>query len=333
MGGLPVACVVVAGLALASGMAHERDLVAVLQPGTLPTAGSPFAEPNASTHVHTSRGGSVVESVNGPFPKAATDHATYRSLVLENGVRIILVSDQNLPIAAAAATVRVGSLDDPPDVPGLAHFNEHMNFMSSERFPEEDGYMAFMDQHGGGTNAFTALMETTFYFSVMPKYFPEGLSRLGDALGSPSFAKGASTDQTDRERNAVNNEHEKNLLDDGWKGEQLSRDISTKPYNRFSTGNKETLRGGAEAAALLDNVTSFWQAHYTADRMTVAILGVHTLDELQGFADAAFGAIRATPQGTPGTLTSSPDWETLRGGRTPSVVTWLPSMLATPSAS
>ena len=41
---------------------------------------------------------------------------------------------------AVAPQVRVGSLSDPDDIPGLAHFLEHMLFFSSERYPEEDAY-------------------------------------------------------------------------------------------------------------------------------------------------------------------------------------------------
>lgn len=36
--------------------------------------------------------------------------------------------------------VRVGSMCDPQELPGLAHFCEHMLFYSSERYPVEDEY-------------------------------------------------------------------------------------------------------------------------------------------------------------------------------------------------
>jgi insulysin len=36
--------------------------------------------------------------------------------------------------------VRVGSMCDPPELPGLAHFCEHMLFYSSEKYPVEDEY-------------------------------------------------------------------------------------------------------------------------------------------------------------------------------------------------
>lgn len=40
--------------------------------------------------------------------------------------------------------VRVGSLSDPEEFLGLAHFLEHMLFYASERYPVEDEYMKFV---------------------------------------------------------------------------------------------------------------------------------------------------------------------------------------------
>lgn len=40
--------------------------------------------------------------------------------------------------------VRVGSLGDPDDLPGLAHFTEHMLFYASEKYPQEDEYSKFV---------------------------------------------------------------------------------------------------------------------------------------------------------------------------------------------
>ena len=46
------------------------------------------------------------------------------SLVLENGLRVLLCSDVSSNEAAAAMDVHVGATSDPTAVPGLAHFNE-----------------------------------------------------------------------------------------------------------------------------------------------------------------------------------------------------------------
>lgn len=40
-----------------------------------------------------------------------------------------MISDPGATKAAAAMTVDVGAASDPPDLPGLAHFLEHMLFL------------------------------------------------------------------------------------------------------------------------------------------------------------------------------------------------------------
>lgn len=47
-------------------------------------------------------------------------------------------------MAAAALCVNVGSFSDPDDLPGLAHFLEHMVFMGSNKYPEENAFDEFL---------------------------------------------------------------------------------------------------------------------------------------------------------------------------------------------
>jgi insulysin len=68
-----------------------------------------------------------------PITKAERDKRRYRGLQLANGMRTVLVSDPDAEMTAASVDVHVGSWSDPDDLPGLAHFCEHMLFMSSTK--------------------------------------------------------------------------------------------------------------------------------------------------------------------------------------------------------
>lgn len=69
-----------------------------------------------------------------------------------------------------------GSLQDPQGdvkrygtsrkVDGLAHFLEHMLFMGTEKYPEEDLYERLLAEHGGTDNACTEDDCTYYYFEV-----------------------------------------------------------------------------------------------------------------------------------------------------------------------
>lgn len=71
----------------------------------------------------------------------------------------------------------VGSYSDPDDVPGLAHFLEHMLFMGTEKYPDESEYSNYVETHGGYTNAYTAGDHTSYHFEVGAESFLSVLDR------------------------------------------------------------------------------------------------------------------------------------------------------------
>ena len=124
--------------------------------------------------------------------KSADDQRLYRGLNLNNGLKVVLVSDPTTDKASAALDVHVGHMSDPWELPGLAHFLEHMLFLGTEKYPDENEYNQFLSQHGnytviftfvlclgfkgfffflyhlgGSSNAYTDTDHTNFYFDVI----------------------------------------------------------------------------------------------------------------------------------------------------------------------
>ncbi|KAK6035998.1 peptidase, M16 family, partial [Cooperia oncophora] len=66
----------------------------------------------------------------------------YRGLELTNGLRVLLVSDPTTDKSAAAMDVNVGSLMDPWELQGLAHFCEHMLFLGTDKYPKENEFFS-----------------------------------------------------------------------------------------------------------------------------------------------------------------------------------------------
>lgn len=86
--------------------------------------------------------GNVVRINN--IGKSQQDNRDYRGLKLSNGLKVLLVSDTVTDKSAAALTVDVGHMSDPNDIPGLAHFCEHMLFLGTEKYPNENAYSTFL---------------------------------------------------------------------------------------------------------------------------------------------------------------------------------------------
>jgi hypothetical protein len=77
------------------------------------------------------------------------DERSYLTYTLpSNDLRILLCSDPSTTSAAASISVHVGACSDPIDIPGLAHFCEHMLFLGTELYPGEDSFSKFLSSNG-----------------------------------------------------------------------------------------------------------------------------------------------------------------------------------------
>jgi insulysin len=219
-----------------------------------------------------------------PRPRAPNDESEYRHLTLDNGLRVILLSDPKLNKSSAAVAVGVGSFSDPTDRQGLAHFLEHMLFLGTEKYPDVSDYGNYLKSNGGYNNAYTAGDHTNFHFEIRHEAFEGALDRLSQFFIAPLF----SPEFTAREMNAVNSENQKNLENDVWREYQLRNTLYRPghPAHHFGTGNRDTL-GGTTREELL----AFYQAHYSANVMTLALVGEANLDQLEQWARKYFSAI------------------------------------------
>ena len=92
---------------------------------------------------------------------------------LPNGITCLLVNDLNTELleddpnnVAVSVAVNAGSFNDPSHRQGLAHFLEHMIFMGSEKYPDENAFSNFISAKGGESNAYTMSEYTNYHFKV-----------------------------------------------------------------------------------------------------------------------------------------------------------------------
>lgn len=227
----------------------------------------------------------------GEIQTSATDDRQYRHITLKNELDILLVSDASTEKSSACCSVNVGSLCDPPDAQGLAHFLEHMLFMGTEKYPVENAYSSFLNSHGGFSNAYTSQEETVYYFDVQNDALEEALDLFASFFTCPLFTESG----TMREINAVDSENTKNLQSDTWRKFQLFKSLAREdhPLNSFSTGNLETLGKAPEANGknIRDMMIEFYKKHYSANLMRVVVYGKEPLDVLEQWATARFAAV------------------------------------------
>ena len=236
-----------------------------------------------------------------PILTPALENRSVEKLILQNGLHVYLVHDPGIEQSAAALCVEVGSWDDPKEYPGMAHFLEHMLFMGTAAYPQEFEYMQFITDHGGKVNAFTAPDKTVYMFSVNHDAFEPTLDRFShffiDPLLSPSCIA--------RELHAVDQEHAKNIEHDGWRQYMILKETGNPdhPHALFSTGNAKTLSCIPQKA-----LKEWYETHYSADQMHLALLSPLPLDTLRTLILKTFSSVRkfkAAPKELPPSICSS----------------------------
>lgn len=221
----------------------------------------------------------------------SNDDRSYRFVTLPNGMKALLIHDKSTDMAAASVNVAVGSFQDDPRLWGIAHALEHFLFMGSKKYPGENEYSEYLASNSGSSNAYTASENTCYQLEVAPEALKGALERFAGFFTGPLFAE----ESVERELQAVDSEHSKNIQSDNWRMWQLSRSTAKPghPFNSFGTGDLRTLK--EEPARLGLNlraeVMKFHAAHYSAGRMALSILGRESLDTLQEWATALFAEV------------------------------------------
>lgn len=228
------------------------------------------------------------QPVQETIRKSEKDPRQYQAIHLDNGMIVLLVSDPQAVKSLSALVVPVGSLQDPEEHQGLAHFLEHMTLMGSKNYPQPDSLAEFLKMHGGSHNASTAPYRTAFYLEVENDALDGAVDRLADAIASPLLDK----KYADRERNAVNAELTMARTRDGMRMAQVSAETinPAHPAAHFSGGNLETL-SDKPGKPVLDALHTFRDSWYSANLMKAVIYSNKPLPELASIAAKTYGRV------------------------------------------
>uniref|UniRef100_A0A5K4FBS3 Insulin-degrading enzyme n=1 Tax=Schistosoma mansoni TaxID=6183 RepID=A0A5K4FBS3_SCHMA len=141
---------------------------------------------------------SIVDCINSAdssspvVQKSANDLREYKVMRLCNRMKVLLISDPETDKSAVCLSVNIGSLSDPKELPGLAHFCEHMLFLGTKSFPTENTYLKYITDHGGHCNAFTSPDKTSYVFDVAPESLRGALDIFSQFFVCPLFTDSAT---------------------------------------------------------------------------------------------------------------------------------------------
>lgn len=87
------------------------------------------------------------------------------SFTLDNGLTVVVLTNDRLPVVTQMVWYKVGAADDPPGKSGLAHFLEHLMFRGTGDIAPGE-FSRIVSRNGGVDNAFTSADMTAYYQTV-----------------------------------------------------------------------------------------------------------------------------------------------------------------------
>ena len=220
-----------------------------------------------------------------PVNPRQTGNNTFQ-FALQNGMQVLVIPDHRAPVVTQMLWFRVGAVDDPPGISGLAHFFEHMMFRGTKTVPDDE-FSQTIAKNGGETNAFTDHDYTAFYEQIAKERLPLGMRLEADRLANLDLSDSHVAPERDvvleERRMRVDNEPQSLMNEQMHAALHLSH-----PYGRPVIGWSDEVRR-------IDRVSAqdFYDHHYSPNNAILVIAGDVTPDDVRKMAQDAYGKVAA----------------------------------------
>ena len=207
---------------------------------------------------------------------------------LPNGLRVVLNSDNAVPVVSIAVYYNVGSRNERPGRTGFAHLFEHMMFQGSENVPKA-GHFQHIMKAGGTMNGTTSSERTNYYETLPANQLPLALWLESDRMRSLAVTQ----ENLDNQREAV--KEEKRLRYDNQPYGQIFDLINEMIYKNFA--NSHSTIGSMEHLddATVEDVQEFFRIYYAPNNAVLTLSGAFDTATDKGLIETYFGDIKSQP--------------------------------------
>jgi len=207
---------------------------------------------------------------------------------LPNGMQVVVIPDHRAPVVTQMVWFKVGAMDDPQGLSGLAHFFEHMMFRGTKAVPG-DRFARTLARNGGEDNAFTTEDYTAFYEQIARDRLKLAMGLEADRMANLDL----SESNVNTERDVVLEERRMRIDNSpqALADEQMDAALYlSHPYGRPVIGWPNEVRriGRVEAH-------DFYTHHYAPNNAILVVAGDVTPDEVRALAGSTFGKVPARP--------------------------------------
>lgn len=205
--------------------------------------------------------------------------------VLENGLIVLVNSDNTTPLAAINVLYNVGSKDESPDKTGIAHFFEHLMFSGSQNIASYDNELQLV---GGDNNAFTSNDMTNYYLTLPKQNLETAFWLESDRMLSLNITR----EQIEIQRNVVIEEFKQRFLNQPY-GDifLLLRNLAYQqhPY-KWTTIGKDISH---IQNITFKDITDFSDKYYGSDNAILSVSGNVTTEDVTRLCEKWFAPIKS----------------------------------------
>ena len=228
----------------------------------------------------------VPDVPEGDAPASEKTPPEIRSLTLDNGLKIIVWPDHDIPNVVMYNYVRAGGRNEYPGITGLSHFFEHMMFLGTETL-EPGEFDRTMEAAGGANNA-----GTSSDYTVYQDWFPRSALKVVFELEADR-AENLQTyaESVEAERQVVFSER-RSVVDDN-NARALSEQMHAiayiaHPYQFPVIGWPSDIESWTE-----QDLSDFYRTYYAPNNRIVIFTGDVTPGEIFEMAEEYFGPMSA----------------------------------------
>ena len=211
------------------------------------------------------------------------------TFMLENGMQVVVISNDRAPVVRHMVWYKVGSADEAPGESGIAHLLEHLMFKGTTNY----GPGVFSSQvarNGGQENAFTSFGYTAYHQTIDRDRLAMVMKMEADRMTNLVI----SEQQVAPERNVVLEERRSRV--DNNPSMQLREQVSAAmylnyPYRRPVIGWEHEIR-----ALDVGRILAFYKRYYAPNNAVLIVEGDVTVEELKPLAEKYYGAIPRGPE-------------------------------------
>ena len=181
-----------------------------------------------------------------------------------NGLKIVYVEKKDSQVVAMNLIGNCGSVFE--DVPGTAHFFEHLALDGSKKYPVKKDLLSLVIDSGGSVNATTSKNFTEFTIKLIASEFEKGIELLSQAVFHPTFDE----KNIDKEKRIILEEYKRAMTNDQRQLFETLVGLSykDKSMNRMVLGDDESIE-----VINKDILKKFWKRYYTPNNFVLSVCG------------------------------------------------------------